>query len=123
MEELDPEVIRNSQAIRAINHYIDTRLENLQHWELVIIDRMKRVVQRQEHYGYLATRVSYEGGRKEVDTVLSPSLLEDMSKSFKEFTQIYNEIDAMARYKLRLFNDIDFTHGDNLDQTAVFGNK
>lgn len=107
------------EAFRALNLLIDQKAGELGGW----INGIKSAV---EHAftmpSGVSVRVSYEvDGRREFPLKAEPSLLvRDLAMYLEEITKLDHEIGELQRFKLRLLNDYDFTHGDDTEQKSVF---
>lgn len=105
-----------SEAFRAINLLIDRKALELAHWMNVFYDR---VAEAYAVTGHISTRVHSEGKKRQS---LPGELyrLHDMDDTLKYIRNLEREIGELQRYKLRLLNDYDFTHGDPAEQREVF---
>jgi hypothetical protein len=111
--------IVQSECFRAINLLIDELAGEMQ-WR---IGRVKTLVG--EAFGdtnanFVRVRTSQEPGNSEHPLPAAPYHFKDIAELAGEITKIENQISQMQRFKLRLLNDYDFTHGDDSLQRAVF---
>ncbi len=114
--------IVTSDAFRAINLLIDEKAKELLMW----LDHCRVGVGRAFDAPYktaLGIRVSYEGSdrlREERDLPCDLHALKLAVSSVETADKLMGEIGDLQRFKLRLLNDYDFTHGDASEQLAVF---
>lgn len=118
---MNEEDIVKSPVFRALNLMIDSKVGDLQIWIRVFKERVDQAYAESE-YGTIDARVSYEDrNRKPVPLGASVVLLKQLADFIPDIVQLDKEIGELQRFKLRLLNDHDFTHGDPEDQKAVFG--
>lgn len=122
------EKIINSEVFKAINLLIDQHYGELIRTQAVIKKRMEHLLRERPHgmRVEISTRVSYERGsitRPEDHKELLFSLpeLRELGDFIRRVEREEEAIHSLMRYKLRLLNDYDFTHGDPSEQFSVFG--
>lgn len=127
MAEHDPDIIVKSEAFKAINMLVDAKAEELRAVLNAFKSRVATVVAPPQHGSspYVDTRVSYEeprrGERQHLDLPFDPVLMDQLRWYIDETARLQREINELQRFKLRLLNDYDFTHGNNVEQIELFG--
>lgn len=118
----DHKMILESEAFRALNQLIDQHLASLKQWEHIIEDQMKRLLSAPvKHTISIRTYEEIKGYEKDATTRFQHRDLEQLSDCIASINRDREAIGELLRYKLRLLNDYDFTHGDNTEQLHVFG--
>lgn len=113
--------IVSSDAFKAINLLIDQRADELTMYLHSFRERVEQAFKPQFKEG-IPVRVSYEpGGRVSKELPADPStLLSALDGGLEQIRRLKDQINELQRFKLRLLNDYDFTHGNDADQRAVF---
>jgi hypothetical protein len=122
----DPKVLVQTEVFRALNLLIDHHAGNVLRWQAHIKAQMEHALRADHtHRPGLATRVSYERpNTTSTDSsllIFEKSILKAIAESIQEAMQSEAMVGELMRFKLRLLNDYDFSHGDASEQIAVFG--
>lgn len=122
-DQHDPKVLVKSQVFTAINRLIDRNLNALLDYQNALEINMERLLTPKYHAdSRISVRVSYEErGREERPLPYPMHELKRMAEIIQSAQAAEVMIGELQRYKLRLLNDYDFTHGDPTEQIAVFG--
>lgn len=122
MAEHDPKKLVQSEVFRALNLLIDQKVERLKaDMEYVLTDAIPKT-RKYKWQPSITTRVSYEEGEdREVPLPFEPMDVDQIISSCHAIKRLSEEIGSLQRFKLRLLNDYDFTHGENDEQIHVFG--
>jgi hypothetical protein len=120
--EIETSRIVESEAFRAINLLLDQKSEQLAQ---SIVGLRGRIDQCYSKTPGVPTdfqlRVSAEPEKKVIKLAADPvMLISDLRVALEGLSQVYQEITSLKRFKLRLLNDYDFTHGDDTEQRQVF---
>jgi len=119
--------IVESAVFKALNLMIDEEATMVQSIVKAIPGAIQDAYQNSKYPSGIDTRVSYESddGRTRSGLTLEANLneLERVKNLIDEALTGEKKVRELMRYKLRLLNDYDFTHGDASDQIAVFGEK
>jgi hypothetical protein len=117
----DENTILASPVLKALNLLIDQKLASLKMWQASIKGRMERFTSPEyTPHAVVRTRTHAEGGT-EHRLLFSQQDLKDFRDIIAWATADEETIRELQQFKLRLLNDYDFTHGDNSEQLAVFG--
>lgn len=117
MAKREDEIV-GSEAFRAINLLIDEKAADLAVWMTSFKTKTDATFNSK---GSVRVRTSREPGEPERDLPAHPhALLSALDGHLDAIRRISDEINSLQRYKLRLLNDYDFTHGDDAAQKAVF---
>lgn len=113
--------IVDSDAFKALNVLIDQSAEELAQYLLGFQDRLTDCF---KHPSEIPVRVSYENeGRVSKPLPADPAaLLQTFEHMLERIRLLKDRVNDLQRFKLRLLNDYDFTHGDDSEQRAVFAN-
>lgn len=119
----DPEVIIKSEAFRALNLLIDQQADTLRSYQMLILDQMKCLGDPPRHGAepMLCTRTHEENGRQGAPLLFNMTDLGQIETTIADARRTEAMVASLVRFKLRLLNDYDFTHGDASEQIAVFG--
>jgi hypothetical protein len=119
----DTKMIVESQAFVALNVLIQRKVVHLKWLHEVIENMMQQLLKQDSKYPpSVNTLTSYEN--KNFGEILLKFFDKDMERlrdMIDEAVQEEKSISELVRYKLRLLNDYDFTHGENEEQLKVFG--
>jgi len=122
----EDEIVK-SDVFKALNLVIDEEAQMVQSIIAALPGRIEQAFQESKYPSTLDTRVSYESedGRTRSGLTLAARLndLEGIGKLIDQAIEGEKKVRELMRFKLRLLNDYDFTHGDASDQIAVFGEK
>lgn len=111
-----------TEAFTAINLLIDELAKDVELQVLAFKSRCADVAHGQGIQHTISTRVSYDvNGREERTIDVSPSAFRDLASFGTEITNNLDQIQRLQRFKLRLANDWDFTHGDDTLQKKLWG--
>lgn len=113
--------IINSQAFKAINLLIEQKANELRSYLKAGRDRIEYAHTGAQYKTELRMFTYEEGHGKnqELDCWLHDA--QAGAEMILHAATLEKEIGDLLRFKLRLLNDYDFTHGDDAEQKAVFG--
>jgi hypothetical protein len=129
MAYITEEQIITSQAFKAINMLIDGKVEEIVAWANHLKMRVDEAFEKPKAgYGASISIRTYEenvalgnNGHAEFQLPFQPSRLKDVGDIAADIEQLQKEVGDLQRFKLRLLNDWDFTHGNNQEQAKLFG--
>lgn len=123
MTSHNTKTIIESEAFRAINLLIAQQVERLRSLQMVIIDQAKclGVTREQGIKPRISTHAYEEDAGRGTPLLFNMVDLGEIEFNITEARKTESMIASLVRFKLRLLNDCDFTHGDNSEQIAVFG--
>jgi hypothetical protein len=113
------EIIVNGEAFRAINLLIDQKAGQIEHWMKTLQSRIN-----DSRGGYVRVRTADEEkniSKRDFPLPMHPVEAKDLAEAAAMIVSLDREINDLQRFKLRLLNDYDFTHGDDGEQRLVFG--
>ena len=117
--------IINSREFRLLNFLIDQKVDNLRQTLKVIQSEIEYAFREGAEYP-ISTRTyeesghSYEAKYEVLDVDIRR--LKGIKSYFDDLEAIEAQISELVRFKLKLQNDYDFTHGDDTIQKQIFSN-
>ncbi len=118
--------IINSREFRLLNFLIDQKVDNLRQTLKVIQSEIEYAFREGAEYP-ISTRTyeesghSYEAKYEVLDVDIRR--LKGIKSYFDDLEAIEAQISELVRFKLKLQNDYDFTHGDDTIQKQIFSNE
>lgn len=118
--------IINSREFRLLNFLIDQKVDNLRQTLKVIQSEIEYAFREGAEYP-ISTRTyeesghSYEAKYEVLDVDIRR--LKGIKSYFDDLETIEAQISELVRFKLKLQNDYDFTHGDDTIQKQIFSNE
>jgi hypothetical protein len=113
---IKPEDIVNSGAFRAINVLLDQKAVELAQSMHGVRGRLDNIFSPVN----FALSVNPEPSKSMTLPADPLALMSDIKLMLERLTSIHHELIDLKRFKLRLLNDPDFTHGDDTEQKMVF---
>lgn len=116
----------NSREFRLLNFLIDQKVDNLRQTLKVIQSEIEYAFREGAEYP-ISTRTyeesghSYEAKYEVLDVDIRR--LKGIKSYFDDLEAIEAQISELVRFKLKLQNDYDFTHGDDTIQKQIFSNE
>lgn len=123
MSDEQSKSIVHSDVFRALNLLIDQKAAVLV-TELTFLKRQcDYIFHPQTEKTVLDLRVSYEPEQNTETLNADISEIERLPDIVESIYRLEREINELQRFKLKLLNDYDFTHGDDSIQRIVFGGE
>ena len=113
--------IAQSSAFKAINVLIDEHVAEMRTLMNYVKEQTALAFQ-QQYTPTIDTRTYAEDGANRGAAALpaAPKMLEQIQGTLADIASLRAKVSELQRFKLRLLNEYDFTHGDDTTQKKVF---